>query len=140
MNALVIAVRIFCFLPFLTGLADLLLGARVLGIAGLMVPDTIASDPALNSQIGFWGAIWFGTGLLLWKATADLAANRDWFLLLCGIVFLSGVARAIAAVRFGLPPAPLTAAMALELIGMPLAVAWHRAVLRRPDRMPALGS
>ena len=131
MNALVIVVRIFCLLPFATGLADLVLGPRVFGPLGLTFPAAIMSNPALNSQIGFWGAIWFGMTLLLWKCTTDLVKNRDWFYLLCGILFLSGVGRAIAAIRFGLPPAPLTAAMLLELIGIPLVVLWHRFLLNR---------
>lgn len=131
MRALVIAIRVFCLLPFATGLADLVFGARVFATTGLTLPAAITSSPALNSQIGFWGAIWFGTALLLWKCTTDLVGHRDWFYLLCGILFLSGVGRAIAAVRFGLPPAPLLGAMLLELIGMPLAILWHRLVLRR---------
>jgi hypothetical protein len=131
MNALVIVVRIFCLLPFVTGLADLVLGPQVFGPLGLTFPAAIVSDPALNSQIGFWGAIWFGMALLLWKCTTDLVENQGWFYLLCGILFLSGVGRAIAAIRFGLPPAPLSAAMALELIGIPPVILWHRFLLNR---------
>ncbi len=131
MNALVIAVRIFCLVPFATGLADLIFYARVFESLGLTFSDAIMSNPALNSQIGFWGAIWFGTGLLLWKCTNDLVRYQDWFYLLCGILFLSGTGRAIAAIQFGLPPAPLPAAMALELVGIPLAILWHRLALHR---------
>ena len=137
MNVLVIVVRVFCLLPFATGLADLILGPRVFGPLGLTFPAEIMSNPALNSQIGFWGAIWFGMTLLLWKCTTDLVKNRDWFYLLCGILFMSGVARAIAAIQFGLPPAPLSAAMALELIGIPLVLLWHRSLLSRPTNTDA---
>ncbi len=129
MNALVIAIRVFCLLPFVTGLADLVLGTRVFEPLGLTFPAAITSDPALNSQIGFWGGIWFGMAFLLWRCTTDLVKHRDWFYLLCGILFLSGVGRAIAAIRFGLPPAPLAGAMMLELLCMPIAVLWHRRVL-----------
>ena len=139
MNALVIVIRVFCLLPLATGLADLVLGARVFGPLGVAFPAAIMSNPALNSQIGFWGAIWFGMTLLLWKCTTDLVKNRDWFFLLCGILFLSGVGRAIAAIQFGLPPAPLSAAMALELIGIPLVVLWHRFLLDRLSDVDAAG-
>lgn len=134
MSALVIAIRIFCLVPFATGLADLVFYARVFEALGLTFPGTVMGDPALNSQIGFWGAIWFGMGLLLWKCTNDLERQQDWFYLLCGILFLSGVGRAVATIKFGFPPTPLTAAMAIELIGMPLAVLWHRAVRHRLSR------
>ena len=35
MDALVIATRVFCLLPFATGLADLIVGVRVFETAGL---------------------------------------------------------------------------------------------------------
>ena len=129
MRALKITVRTFCFLPFVTGLGDVLLNARIFGATGVALPDEATSNPALNSQIGFLGAYWFGFGLLLWKCAADLDKNADWFRLLLGILFLSGTGRAIAAAKVGLPPAPLTAGMAVELIGAPLAFAWHRSLV-----------
>lgn len=131
MNTLTIAVRLFCLLPFATGLGDLLLSAGIFGATGVRLPDEAVRNPALNSQVGFWGGIWFGFGLLLWKCSSNLVADRDWFYLLCGILVLSGVGRAIAAARFGLPSAPLIGAMALELVGAPLLVAWHWAVVRQ---------
>ena len=129
MRALRITVRIFCFLPFATGLGDVLLGARIFKATGVELPEGATNHPALNSQIGFLGAYWFGFGLLLWRCASDLDENAGWFRLLLGILFLSGIGRAIAAARTGPPPAPLRAAMALELIGAPLAFSWHRALV-----------
>jgi len=58
------AVRIFCVVPIATGTLDLVLGAAVLRRAGADIPDSLTTDPVVNNQIGFWGAIWFGFGVL----------------------------------------------------------------------------
>lgn len=137
MNALRRVVRIFCLLPLVTGSLDLVQGVRVLRPAGAVIPDRVADDPALNSQIKFLGAIWLGYGPTLWRVNADPRANAGLFRLLLGIFFLSGVGRAAAAVQFGRPGRPFTGAMVLELLGAPLLLLWHRVALREADsRLP----
>ena len=58
MQALKIAVRTLCIVPFFTGVADIVDGAGLLTLAGSQLGQAV-NDPILNSQIGFWGAIWF---------------------------------------------------------------------------------
>ena len=134
MKVLKTTVRIFCFLPFVTGLADVLLGARIFKAIGVELPEGATNHPTLDSQIGFLGAYWFGFGLLLWRCAADPEENAGWFRLLLRIFFLSGIGRAIAAARTGPPPAPLRAAMAGELIGGPLVFLWHHTLVRSARR------
>ncbi len=45
------------------------------------------------------------------------------------VLFLGGLARAFAWARFGAPAVPLVGAAVLELVGSPLAWAWHRRVV-----------
>ncbi len=56
---------------------------------------SVAGDPVLNSQVGFWGAIWFGIGIILWRASSHLQDEVDLFRLLCGAMALSGLAAAV---------------------------------------------
>jgi hypothetical protein len=125
------AVQISCPLPLITGAMDLVLGARVLSATGAALPAEALSDPVLNSQIRFWGAIWFGFGVVLWVVARDLHANALWFRLLCGVLFLSGIGRAVSMLQFGLPSPPLIGATALELVGIPLLLWWRSNALRK---------
>ena len=125
--------RCFCALPLVTGLADVLSGVAPLVAAGARIVPTTAVDPTLASQVGFWGAIWFGYGVGLWWAAGDLRGRAVPVRIAVAVLFLSGLARALAWVRFGAPAAPLVGADVLELVGSPLAWAWHRRVVRAVD-------
>ncbi len=57
MNAPRPVIRVFCLLPFATGVLDLVKGASYLLSGGAAIPDAVAADPVLNSQVKFWGAI-----------------------------------------------------------------------------------
>ena len=130
------AVRTLCVVPFATGIADIINGVGLLTFAGARL-EGVASDPILNSQIGFWGAIWFGFGVILWRASSHLQDEVDLFRLLCGTIALSGLARLGSAFAYGLPGPVLTVAMAVELIAGTTFLFWHASALRRPGRAAA---
>jgi hypothetical protein len=129
MQSLRIAVRAFCLLILFAGMMHLVDGVSFLLIAGAPVAG-IFNDPVLNSQVRFWGAIWFGFGIVLWHAGNRLEADPALFRLLCGILGLSGLARLESAVMCGLPGPMLTAAMMIELVTAPCFLFWHAAALR----------
>ena len=129
MQALKLAIRLFCLVPFGTGIADMTNGVGLLVTAGARLAG-VATDPVLNSQVGFWGAIWFGFGAVLWRASFHLTDEVDLFRLLCGIILLSGLARVGAAVAYGSPGPILTVAMGIELVGGLGLVLWHGALPR----------
>lgn len=131
MRSLKFVVRAFCLLPFLTGTMDIVLGAASLRLIDSPLPADILSEPVLDSQIRFFGAIWLGYGVCLWLAADEMAARPHWFRLLLGILFLSGIGRLVSALYVGLPSAPLVGGMVLELIGVPLFLIWHRLRLER---------
>jgi hypothetical protein len=124
-------VQILCLLPLITGAMDLVMGARVLNAAGAALSVEALSDPILNSQIRFWGAIWFGFGVVLWVVARDLHGNALWFRLLCGVLLISGIGRAVSMLQFGLPSPPLIGATVIELVGIPLLLWWHSNALRK---------
>ena len=132
MHALKMAVRALCIIPFVTGVADIVNGVGLLTLAGAPL-EGAANDPVLNSQIGFWGAIWFGFGLILWRASSHLQDEVDLFRLLCGTIALSGLARLGSAITYGLPSPVLTGAMLVELIAGVGFLLWHASALRHPD-------
>lgn len=130
MHALKITVRLLCVLAVVTGAIDMFAGVRLLMLGGAGL-GAVANDAALNSQIGFWGAIWFGFGIVLWRASYHLFDEVALFRILCGVTALAGLARLGAAMIYGLPGFPLTVAMIVELVaglGLP---AWHLIALRR---------
>lgn len=123
-GALTIVVRLFCVVPFLTGIADVLGGAWILGLAGAVLPVEIASDPVINNQIAFWGAIWFGFGVCLWWISYDPLGRAAIARMLFVVLFLSGLARFYAWVRWGYPGPVLVGAMTIELVLSPVLLLW----------------
>ncbi len=130
MQALKIAVRALCLIPFVTGVADIINGLGLLTFAGAHLGKA-ADDPVLNSQVGFWGAVWFGFGTILWRASSHLRDEADLVRLLFGTLLLSGLARLGAAVAYGLPGPVLTVAMAVEILGGAGLLFWHASAFRR---------
>jgi len=131
MKRLVTVIRIFCLLPFATGAADLVNGLALLKAAGSPLEGEIRTDPVMNSQVRFWGAIWFGYGILLWRTTSDLRKDAGSFRVLCAILALSGIGRLVSAIQYGSPGTVLTGAMAIELFGSAGLFGWHASLLRR---------
>ena len=119
-----LTLRIFCVLPFATGLMDMLVGLQPLAQFGAFVPHATATDPTVGSQVGFWGGIWFGWGVFLWWAAADVRQHAVPVRIAAATLFLAGLGRAYAAVRFGMPTSVLIGATGLELIGSPVIWWW----------------
>ncbi len=132
MHALKMAVRTLCIIPFVTGVADIVNGVGLLTLAGARL-EGVANDPVLNSQVGFWGAIWFGFGIILWRASSHLRDEVDLFRLLCGTIALSGLARLGSAIVYGFPGPVLTGAMLVEIIAGAGFLLWHASALHRPN-------
>ena len=128
-GALRVTLRIFCVIPFVTGAVDMIGGAKFLAATGANLPPQSIADPLLNNQMGFWGGIWFGFGITLWYASARLRTDPALLRILLGVLFLSGVGRAISVAFHGWTVPVLTAAMLLELIGPALIWLWHARLL-----------
>ena len=125
LGAMSISLRVFAGLAMITGALDIIAGTHLLTNAGARLPETVAADPVLNSQIKFFGAIWFGYGVMLWWATQDLRQRSAVLHILMAVLFLGGIGRVIAAWRFGLATPLLAAFIAIELLGPIVVVAWR---------------
>ncbi len=122
--------RALCLIPLLTGLLDFILGLKAPSLSGGMIDLNIASDANLNSQIRFFGAIWLGLGVLLWRSTSDLKLHSGWFRAILWILILSGLGRLASYIQFGTPSPALFIAMLLELFVMPALLVWHSKLLK----------
>ena len=129
MQGLKLAIRVLCILAFVTGVVDMFAGVHLLIIGGGRL-ESVANDPVLNSQVGFWGAIWFGFGIILWRTNTNLQAEASLFRILCGITALSGIARLGSAFVYGLPGPVLTIAMIVEICAGVGLFLWHAAALK----------
>lgn len=126
MKALSIIVKILCAIPLLTGLLDLVLGASALSAVAAKLSAEALGDPNLNTQIRFFGAIWLGFGVLLWRVSNDLIAQASTFRVMCGILIVSGLGRLISLFQFGMPVPPFMAALVVELVLVPVLLIWHK--------------
>jgi len=139
MDKLKMTVRVLCIIPFLTGVADIFYGEGLLNVAGARL-ENAANDPVLNSQIGFWGAIWLGFGFILWRASSHLRDEADLFRLLCGTLVVSGLARFASMMMYGFPGPILMFAMAVELGAGTGLLLWHTSALKLPNMSRAVSS
>jgi hypothetical protein len=123
-SALRAVLRLFCVIPLLTGLGDVIQGARFLSAAGAQVPAESLTNAALNSQLMFAGAIWFGYAPLIWYATSNLSERSLLLRMLFSLIFLSGLARLFALYRYASPGTILVGATVIELLLPPIVVIW----------------
>ena len=136
-------VYLLALVPLLTGALNIGLGLQAQGLIGAQLSPDGFRDPLLNSQIRFYGAIWFGFGVLLWICLSDI---NKYALLLRGslaIVFLGGVGRIASLIQFGFPSEALSTAfviavVAIEIIGMPLLLWWHSRVAGKTTPIPEI--
>ena len=131
-RALKIVLRLLCILPFGLGAADLFGGARFLATAGAVLSEESISDPILNNQIKFWGAIWLGWGVALWWVTNDLRSRSPMLRILLATLILSGLSRALSVLLYGWASPPLTIAMVIEIAGSSALMWWHSRATRLP--------
>lgn len=112
-----LALRIVAGFAVVTGLIDVFAGTGILPLMGSQLPANAAADPALDSQFRFLSATWFAYGLALWWVTQDLPHRIPMLNILAIAMFVGGLGRLISIVVNGMPPAPLLAFLAIELLG-----------------------
>ncbi len=116
---------ILAIIPLATGLLTLM---------GLSNPEyKNAGFPmhlVLDSNLRFYGGVWFGLGLVLLWMLPRLHTEGKLFFALSLMIFAGGVGRLIAMAFAGWPPTPFIAFTGLEIIGMPLLVLWQRSLAK----------
>ena len=101
------------------------MGVGALLVVGGSVPSEAINNVAIDSDIRFLGAIWFSIGVILYWVIPAIDKQTTLFRLLIGGIFLGGLGRLSSALLIGIPPTQFIAAIALELIGMPLLLLWQ---------------
>lgn len=129
-------------IPLLTGFLDLALGLAAPRMIGAALSAQDATDPLLNSQIRFFGAVWCGVGALMARSVTDLPRFGPLLDTVFAALIVAGIGRAVTILEFGLPASTLGQAFvwattSLELAGLPLMILWRRMLPGSPRSRPA---
>jgi hypothetical protein len=123
-RSFVIVLRLLGLAFFAVPAVHLTLGLGADVLLGAMVPDSVLTDPALDSQNRFYGVAFALYGVLLLVCSNDLvryvAVVRCIFL----VFFTAGLARLISIVARGIPPPLVLALLATELLIAPIMLWW----------------
>jgi hypothetical protein len=119
-------------IPVIVGLLHVSLGAGTEVLLGASVAAESLKDPVLDSQNRFYGAIFMAYGPLLYLCAQDLRRHALLLRIVGGFVFAGGLARLVSVALLGLPSTPVVGLIVIEVIGIPLLLAWHARVLRKP--------
>jgi predicted membrane channel-forming protein YqfA (hemolysin III family) len=99
--ALQIATAILGIVPIATGL---------IGMSGISDPIYasigLPANPLLDSNLRFFGGVWFGLGLALYWLIPKIEKQTVLFRAIWGMIFVGGIGRLISMLLIGLPPVP----------------------------------
>jgi hypothetical protein len=122
-RSLQVVIILLSLLPLFFGAMGVLYGAGRFEFAG-RVPVN------LDSQYRFLSAWYLGLAALAWWIAPRIVAQTTLFRIICGAVFLGGLARLASIAQVGWPDGRFVVVMAIELL-FPLLAVWQSA-LRRP--------
>jgi hypothetical protein len=119
-------VAVLALVPTLTGAAGIVAG-----------PDFLALDPPwptdLDSHFRFLSGMFFAVGLAFYSCIPRIEQKRERFRLLAGLVVTGGLARLWSLLVADPPSAGHVLGLVMELLVVPLLVAWQ-ARLPRPEQ------
>lgn len=123
-------VAVLAIIPVATGVLTMMgLNDPIYKQAGLPM------DILLDSNLRFFGGVWFGLGLVFLWMLPRLRTETKLFRAFSLMIFIGGIGRLLAMIYVGWPPIPFIAFTALEIIGMPLLVWWQTVLSKEvPDK------
>ena len=127
-KALQIVLGTLSLIPFASGSAGVLVGPRALPGIDAPVPTNV------DSEYRYTHALWFAAAPILWRALPRIEREAATVQTVSAAVFLGGVARLVSWRTSGRPHPVLVGATTLELLGIPVLVAWQQRVARLAGR------
>ena len=119
-----IVLAVVILIPLTTGFRSMLYGVNSFGAQGL------TSAPILDSNIRFYGGIWFAIGLVGIWTLIRLPEETTLYRALWLAIFLGGVGRLISLWSYPQVPPGVYGAIAIELLLGPILL-WHQSTLAK---------
>lgn len=119
-------ITVLAFIPILTGLSTVLLGADSVIGAG-------EASPNLESELRFYSVWWIGAGLFLLWLAPQIERRTLELRVFCALLFLAGVSRGLAALATDWPSTGQIVLMGLELVLPVIFVTWQAQARLRPQ-------
>jgi hypothetical protein len=113
---------VLSLLPLTFGVLGISLGANRFMPGGMVSAN-------LDSQFRFLSAWYLGLAVLAWWMLPQIEKHTVLFRIICGAVFLGGVARLFAVMASGMPDTRFVIVMVIELL-FPLLIPWQAMVAR----------
>lgn len=88
-------------------------------------------DATFDSNLRFYGGVWFGLGLAAFWLVPRIEHETALFTTVWGAIFFGGVGRLLSLLLVGVPLLPFVAFTALEIVGGPLFILWQRRIARQ---------
>jgi hypothetical protein len=123
-RAMQFAIAVLALLPIGAGLAGAVRGPALLGVEPGWPTD-------LDSHFRFLSAVFLVLGLAWWSCIPGLADKGPRLRLLAAATFVGGLARLASLALAGTPSAGHLVGLGMELVVVPLLVAWHFRIERR---------
>jgi Domain of unknown function (DUF4345) len=119
-----VVLGILIIIPLVTGLRSIMLGASGFGA------ESIPGAAFLDSDIRFWGAIWFSLGITMIWVLFRLPEETSLYRAIWLAIILGGVGRLISLCSFPDVPAKVYVFIVIELVLGPILV-WHQSTLAK---------
>jgi hypothetical protein len=124
-RAVQITLGVLSAIPVASGLAGIIAGPRTLPGGDHEVSATV------DGEYRFVNAFWLAVAPLIWSRLPRVEEDDPTLPLVATTVFVGGLGRLLAWRRSGRPHTLFLPAIALEILGMPALIAWHRRLIRR---------